>query len=67
MLQKMPCRKSVTITAIWPPRKTKKIAVDRSSAIRNGKVPTVRPSSVNWSGRPQIQMKKRALTAGKMA
>ena len=67
MLQNTPCRKSVTMTAICPPRNTKKIAVESSSAMRKGNVSTCAPSSGNDSGSPQIQMKNRALTAGKIA
>ncbi len=62
----MPCRQSVTITATWPPAKTKKSETASRTNMTSGNVATCRPSNSTDSGMPQKATKKRAPTAGKM-
>ncbi|MBC02622.1 MAG: hypothetical protein CMJ34_04875 [Phycisphaerae bacterium] len=63
---KEPWRKSVTMTATWPPTKTNSRAVPRSTAMSSGNVPTSTNPRLIEGGRPSSAMKNLAATAGKM-
>ena len=65
-LLKTPWRKSVTMMAICPPRKTKVSAVPMRTTMRTAKVFTWIPATTICSGSPQKAMKYRAATPGKM-
>ena len=56
-LEKTPCRKSVTMTAIWPPRKTKNRAMAIRPIISVARVETVAKPRSSCSGRPHRAMK----------
>ena len=63
-LQNTPCRKSVTITVTWPPRKMKNSAVDSIITMNTRYVSNVPPAKAKCAGSPMRLMRKRALMPG---
>ena len=59
-----PWKKSVTITAIWPPESVTVTAMPRSVSITSGSTGTSSPASGKLTGMPVKYTTKRAVTAG---
>ena len=66
ILTNIPCTKSVTNTAIWPPIKTKNKANDINKNITTGNVDMLTDKKMKLSGRPQKYIMNLEPTDGKI-